>query len=139
MKDKFIIAFVFAFIGALVGGKVTQSAFSLETTDWAARGQSVVERQKDKFIHSIPGIIIGGLGGFVLGFVIPQSIWDKAVKKMPSKELKGFRKIYILVAVLIACPVLFYIKNGYLQVLLLSLISIPVLYMFGTDIKDSDK
>jgi hypothetical protein len=133
VKDRIGLALALALFLGLIFGKLTLWPFTLETTDWAAKGQSISDRLKDKFVHFMPGAKVGTIIGFIIGLVIPIK-WIK--RNIRLRKLSGKHQIATYVIIVgIMLIIGNYIKDG----LLFMIITLPIViagfwiatYLFG--------
>lgn len=109
MKKKCEFALVSASVGGVFGFLISEKAYSLRTTDWAARGVPLLERLWDTMVvHGLPGGIVGLVVGFLFGMVIPQSLVSKLCVEPLKRTLNEEAKVILYIVMFLVVAVYFH-------------------------------
>ncbi len=71
------IPFCFTLLGALITGGIYKASKAGPTSDWAVKGQPVIERWIDKQEWFLQGSLPGAIIGLIIGVILYQVFFKK--------------------------------------------------------------
>jgi hypothetical protein len=126
VRDRIQLSLALALLLGLIFGKFTERSFSFETSDWAAKGQPILDRFKDRFIHFMPGAKIGAIIGLLLGLALPMKLINSDVH-LPVALRRKLSLKHRLITYAILIGIMFTIGNYVSNGTVFLTISIPII------------
>jgi hypothetical protein len=132
MKDRLHFALEIGLLGCVYGYLISMHSYSLQTTDWAAKGVPIIEQLwNEVVIHGLPGGIAGLIVGFFAGMVVPKSLIALFQGKHTERTLNPAAKFIIFLAMLLTVGLFFYFFDPTPLTVAINLSILIVLYMVG--------